>query len=385
LRSRVSYHWKEAGVGREYRSAASLHGHTQSSHESLSFVLLLARRYAPLAWLIAAQKRRAARCSKIALDLAGGYWTPPLSPMSAYALESAQITDTLNLAPLVSLTDHDSIDAPLQLRVVNERLQAPISFEWTLPYRETCFHIGVHNLPAASAQRWLSEMTAYAAAPKLTRLVEIMRELNREPGVLLVFNHPRWKLSRIHEQRFNFLISEFLSHCSAWLHAFELNGLRTWTENQQVAELAANWNQLIVSGGDRHGCEPNANLNLTNARTFDEFVYELRVRRQSHVLFMPQYADPLQSRRLQTFLDVIREQPGQPVGARRWDDRVYHPNAEGEPSRLSSLWPQPPVFLQQILHAAQLLESSRAHRFLRAAGRKHLSLDLELHEGGLSQ
>jgi hypothetical protein len=36
------------------------------------------------------------------------------------------------------------------------------------------------------------------------------------------------------------------------------------------------WDQTIISGGDRHGCEPSAVLNLTNAKTFSEFIDEIR-------------------------------------------------------------------------------------------------------------
>ncbi len=32
----------------------------------------------------------------------------------------------------------------------------------------------------------------------------------------------------------------------------------------------------VISGGDRHGCEPNGVINLTAARTFSEFAQEVR-------------------------------------------------------------------------------------------------------------
>ncbi len=44
---------------------------------------------------------------------------------------------------------------------------------------------------------------------------------------------------------------------------------------------------LLISGGDRHGVEPNANINLTNATSFTEFVHEIRRQKKSNVLFMP--------------------------------------------------------------------------------------------------
>ena len=123
-------------------------------------------------------------------------------------------------------------------------------------------------------------------------------------------------------------------------HAVELNGLRHWDENREVATLAAQWNQLLICGGDRHGVEPNANVNLTRATSFTEFVHEVGANGKSHVLFMPQYAEPWKHRILNSTLDAIRDYPEFPEGSRRWDERVYHPDAEGMIQPLSQLWKQ---------------------------------------------
>jgi hypothetical protein len=61
-----------------------------------------------------------------------------------------------------------------------------------------------------------------------------------------------------------------------WTHALELNGTRSWTENQAVIELAETCSRPIVSGVDRHACEPSACINLTQASTFAEFAQEIR-------------------------------------------------------------------------------------------------------------
>ena len=42
-------------------------------------------------------------------------WRPPLQPRMAYDLEARQI-QRLNLNSLVSITDHDTIEAPMLLR-----------------------------------------------------------------------------------------------------------------------------------------------------------------------------------------------------------------------------------------------------------------------------
>ncbi len=68
----------------------------------------------------------------------------------------------------------------------------------------------------------------------------------------------------------------------------------------------------------------NAILNLTNATEFSEFVDEIRTKKLSTVLTMPQYNEPLGWRFFRGFSDVIREYPGHPEGQRKWDERIFH-------------------------------------------------------------
>ena len=74
------------------------------------------------------------RKSRIPVDFARAYWTPPLSPKLAYETEKDQIENTVGLKSLISLTDHDTIEAPLLLRTARETAQTPISLEWSVPY-----------------------------------------------------------------------------------------------------------------------------------------------------------------------------------------------------------------------------------------------------------
>jgi len=201
------------------------------------------------------------------------------------------------------------------------------------------FHLGVHNLPSARAAQWMDTLKEFTANPSDARLTEILVGLHKEPNVLLVFNHPMWDLYLIGKEKHQFLVGEFLQKNGACLHALELNGLRHWEENRSVRRLAEKWNMLLVSGGDRHGVEPNANINLTNATSFTEFVHEIRREKKSNMLFLPQYAEPWKHRILQSTIDAIRDYPEFPIGSRRWDDRVYHPDANGVDRRLSELWP----------------------------------------------
>ena len=80
---------------------------------------------------------------------------------------------------------------------------------------------------------------------------------------------------------------------------------------------------LLISGGDRHGVEPNANINLTNATSaLPNSCTKSAANARSNVLFMPQYAEPWKHRLLQSTLDAIRDYPDFPQGSRSWDERV---------------------------------------------------------------
>jgi hypothetical protein len=212
--------------------------------------------------------------------------------------------------------------------------------EWSAPYGGVQdFHLGIHNLPSAKAQEWMATLGNFTAHPDDDQLTEILAALNDEPNVMVIFNHPMWDLFTVGADKHAFLVNRFLQKNGQFFHALELNGLRHWDENRAVRQLAAQWNMLLISGGDRHGVEPNANINLTNARSFTEFVHEIRNEKRSKILFMPQYAEPWKHRILRSTIDAIRDYPESPQGLRRWDERVYHPNSKGVATPLSELWP----------------------------------------------
>jgi hypothetical protein len=203
----------------------------------------------------------------------------------------------------------------------------------------------------------MKTLADYTANPSNARFTEILSALHDLPNVLVVFNHPLWDLYLIGQQKHEFLVNEFLLKNGNHIHALELNGLRNWDENRAVRRLADQWNMLLISGGDRHGVEPNANLNLTNATSFTEFVHEIRCEKKSDLLFMPQYAEPWKHRLLQSTIDAIRCYPEFPQGSRTWDERVYHPDANGVVRPLSELWPNgaPPRVMAWMLGAIQLM------------------------------
>ncbi len=367
--STVSYLWRDKDATREFRTGVSLHSHTNQSKETLDFLANLGSQYPAIRPLLSRLERRSEGIHGLRVNYAASYWTPPMTPKLAFDLESGQI-EKLDLASMVSITDHDNINAPMLLRTVPSARRIPVSVEWSVPYGGVQdFHLGVHNLPSARARVWMQTLAEFTAKPSDKRLMEILVDLNDEPDVLVVFNHPMWDLFLIGQEKHEFLLGEFLQKYGAWLHALELNGLRNWEENRAVRRLAQQWNMLLTSGGDRHGVEPNANINLTNASTFTEFVHEVRKEKRSNVLFMPQYAQPWKHRLLQATLDAIRDYPDFPQGSRTWDERAYHPDAKGAIRPLKELWPKgrAPLAIGWAIKCVQLMGAGPVSGGLRIA------------------
>jgi len=385
-KSTVSYLWREPKAAHGFPTGVSLHSHTSQSRETLDFIADLSTDLTCLQPLIRWAEARCLRCSGIKPDYLRAYWTPPLTPKLAFELERDQIEKSLHIAGLVSITDHDDISAPQILRNLPSARHIPFSTEWSIPYanhsavpncKPTAFHLGIHNLPSASCTDWISRMNAFTETPIAERptalLGQLLAELDAIPGVLIVFNHPLWDLYRIGAAAHEVLVNDFLVQHGQYIHALELNGLRTWAENAKVRTLATQWNQLVISGGDRHGIEPNANINLTHAHTFGEFVFQVRKERISHVLFMPQYKQPWKHRILQSTLDAIRNYPHFPEGSRRWDERVFAPNLQGEIRPISQLWNggeangRTPVYLSAVVATVRLLGRAPVSGSLRLA------------------
>lgn len=382
--SSISYLWSDKDACAGFRTGISLHSHTNQSQETLDFLASLGSRFSIIRPLMARYERRAEQLHGIRVNYAASYWTPPMTPKLAFDLESRQI-EKLNLAPMVSITDHDNINAPMLLRTIPSARRIPVSVEWSAPYGGVqSFHLGVHNLPSARAAHWMRTLAEHTAHPSDARLTEILSALDKEPGVLVVFNHPMWDLYLVGKEKHQFLVNEFLQKNGAFLHALELNGLRDWDENRAVRRLAERWNMLLIAGGDRHGVEPNATLNLTNATSFTEFVYEIRRAKQSNVLFLPQYAEPWKHRILQSTIDAVRHYPEFPAGSRTWDERVYHPDAQGVMRPVCELWPKgsAPRFFAAIIGAVQLMGRGLVAGGLRMAWSDSQNLRLALGENG---
>jgi hypothetical protein len=378
VNTRVFYQWMEPGAALEYRTGVSLHSHTDHSQESLGFLMKWIERKPFLRQLLQARISRCKQNTGIQVDLAKAYWVPPLTPRMALDLESEQIS-ALGLKPLVSLTDHDNIEAPVLLQTLKPSAdEVPISVEWSAPFQDTLLHIGVHNLPVTKAQTIMSELAGYTASPQPNRVSALLEWLSSMREVLLVLNHPLWDLDQIGELKHCGLVSQFLKCNGPFIHALELNGLREWEENRHVRQLAAGWNLPLISGGDRHGCEPNAIVNLTNANTFAEFVEEVRDG-YSHLFVLQQYSEPMPLRVFQTVLDAIRLYPDHPRGAQSWDERVFHPLSDGSYAPVASMWVnEQPSFFERIFSLLRLAERGPMRSAIRFALRDDDKLKIVL-------
>ena len=359
--SQISCIWKQPRLAGKYRTAVSLHSHTNQSKESLLFIPAFAEKWPLLRWALKEQIKKSVR----PVDFSQAYWTPPLPPKLAFELESNQIEIDLELMSLVSLTDHDSIGAPSALRQLPAPVQIPFAVEWSVPFEEAVFHLGIHNLPENLAHLIMDDLAAYTQNPSAPRLLELLAALHEMPEVLIVFNHPLWDQYSLGQPTFLRNLDLFLQRHVQFFHAIELNAMRSWSENKSVIELAAVWQRPLISGGDRHGCEPSGALNLTQATSFPEFIDEIRRDHLSHVVFMPQYAEPLGIRFMQTVIDTIRDYPEHPVGSRRWDERVFHMDFQtGYHRPLAALWKAPPAFLGHIFSIFRMGENASVRHAL---------------------
>jgi hypothetical protein len=345
---------------RGYLSAVSLHSHTNHSKEGLQFIPYFAGKNSVLRWAFDRQCKK----SKIPVDFGQAFWTPPLTAEHSYEVESSQIENVLGLASQVSLTDHDNIAASTLLRGLPGKRNVPISLEWSVPFRGALFHLGIHNLPEERAEKITTELAAYTKDPCDQVLRELLAMLDHSPEGFVVFNHPLWDLGHV-GPRYREAVVAFLDRYGSFIHALEINGIRGWPENVRVIDLAERFQLPVVSGGDRHGCQPSGVLNLTRSTSFPEFIGEVRNQALSHVIVMPQYAQPRWVQVTKVLLDTIREYPEYPQGSRHWDDRVFHPcPTTGEYEAISTLWKAPPAFIEVIFSALCLLEHRAVQRAL---------------------
>lgn len=354
------------------RTGVSLHCHTEYSQEMLDFIPHYAEKLPIINFFWRRERERYIKREGRGLDFSTAYWSPPLPPKEVYRIEQEQIAAT-NLAPIVSLTDHDSINATLEVNDLDPATNAPISMEWTVPFEYGFFHVGVHNLPkdrAGEITKTLLDFTFNEENHNDAKLTEMFALLNELPGVLVVLNHPLWDIEIVGQERHEELLKMFLSRHVKWIHAFEVNGFRSWSENKGVIDLAESIGIPLVTGGDRHGCKPNTVINITNASTFEEFADEVRNDKHSEIVLMPAYEQPLHSRQLESFAEILSHYPHFRAGRQRWFERIYFDTGDGNGVRsLSSHgWVRGgPLWLQWAVWTLGVMGSPKMRPFFRLA------------------
>lgn len=324
------------------KTGVSLHCHTQHSKELLDFIPYYAAKIPVVSYFWEKECRRyLEREGKSLPNFTTGYWSPPLTGSEVYESEKEQM-NRAGLDAIVSITDHDCISANLE---INEKIAndtAPISMEWTVPFEYAFLHVGVHNLPPERAVEITEQLLAYSAAtenPDNQKLHEIFALLNETPEILVVLNHPIWDIEMIGDERHAALLKSFIAEHGRWIHALEINGFRSWSENKAVMEMAETLGYPLVTGGDRHCCQTNTVINLTDAKTFAEFAEEIRVDKYSEIVLMPEYREPLHARQAASIAQIVKNYPEFPVGRQRWFDRVHIDAEDGLGVRpLSDHW-----------------------------------------------
>jgi hypothetical protein len=355
---------KPENLSKKAKTGVSLHCHSENSKEMLDFVPHYAEKLPIISFLWKRERKKYTEREGRHLNFSNAFWSPPLPPADVYQIEQQQLEEA-GLDSIISLTDHDSITGNLEINKTVENKKAPISLEWTVPFEYGFFHLGVHNLPQMRADEITQTLLAYTFSddkePNKQRLHELFAMLEAIPEVLVILNHPIWDIEIVGQENHNLLLKNFLKEYGKWIHALEINGFRSWSENKAVIEMAEALGFPVTTGGDRHGCKPNTVINLTNKNTFDEFVEEIRLDKHSEIVLMPEYKQPLHSRQLQSFSEILSHYPEFPVGRQRWFDRTFFDLGDGKGLVPLSAhgWETGPLWLQWAVWTLGVLGSPR--------------------------
>ena len=346
--------WKKSlDVSREFLSGVPLHAHTHHSRESLSHLPHYIAQIPVVGTLFDRDLQHHQEQSGTRVDFSKGWWHPPVSPRAVFDSEASQITK-MGLSPIVSVTDHDSIEAGLELQRTFSPRCSPLSFEWTAPLGRGFLHLGIHNLPPASGHEWFNRLEAFTADPQVEPLEDILVDLTSADDILVVLNHPMWDLAAVGAIAHQHMLSQFLADYGHLMHALELNGYRSWGENLETVALARETGHPLISGGDRHACAPNALINLSHASSFTGFVHEIKAG-VSTVITMPEYREHVIGRTIASVADVVSAYRHYPDGWQRWTDRVSCLTSQGL-TPLSHHWPRGgPLWLRSVMSTVRVL------------------------------
>lgn len=356
-------------LGDQAKTGVSLHCHTLHSKEMLDFIPYYAERIPILSFFWRRECRKYIENGKKIPDFAKGYWLPPLTGEDVFESEKENLNKA-GLEAIVSITDHDCIEANLEINRKFSNSQAPISLEWTVPFEAAYFHVGVHNLPPENAIEIKDLLLNFTFTPEIQNaenLNEILAMLNELPNVLLVLNHPVWDIEMIGQERHETALKNFLRKHGDRIHALEINGFRPWSENKAVIEISETFGFPLISGGDRHCLHHNTAINLTNAQDFNGFVEEIRTDKQSQIVLMPEYKKPLAFRQICSISQIMRNYPEFPKERQCWQNRVFIDfDDEAGLRPLSFHWEnESPKWLDWLMKSVQILSRQHSYFFFR--------------------
>lgn len=264
------------------------------------------------------------------------------------------------MSALVSITDHDNIDAPKSMEH-----RVPVSMEWTIPFGDGYFHLGVHNIETGLEDELARELQRFTAGSSEYSASDLLFGLHHSRRTLVVINHPLWDVERSGKEAHRMALQAFLAEHNEFIHAIEINGFRPWAENLEVLRLGESWAMPVVAGGDRHGTTPNTVLNVTEARSMEEFAMEIREDRISDVVLMPSYGDSLFTKQLRTAGDAVQFYPKHLSHRRQWTDRVFFEKHAGHVQPLSQyLTEGTPTWLKLVVMVLRGLGSSSLHKLM---------------------
>jgi hypothetical protein len=109
--SSISYSWRKRDASQGFTSGVSLHSDTCMSKETLNYLADMGTKFKLLRPIFANRERYCRDVHGFDLNYKASYWTPPLPPGLAFDLGRRQIENYLRLPALVSITDHDDIQA----------------------------------------------------------------------------------------------------------------------------------------------------------------------------------------------------------------------------------------------------------------------------------
>ncbi|MBO0799900.1 MAG: hypothetical protein J2P31_13860, partial [Blastocatellia bacterium] len=188
--TRMHVYDRKDGIPGGFRAAASLHCHTYHSKEVMTFIPHYAEMIPFISHRFRKGMERHLSLYGKSIDFSKTYWTPPVSPRQVIEIETLQIEKELGLPALVSITDHDDIEAGKHLQVLSGANRIPISLEWTVPYGRGLFHLGIHNLQNETSTDVVRELNKYTGRePDAMSLSSLLSLLNESAETMIVANH----------------------------------------------------------------------------------------------------------------------------------------------------------------------------------------------------